>query len=417
MSLTPESAWDNTAEESAADPDSAVTSGSGGGVMDLWTSSRQTVLNTLSSFSGDNKSSYPYPSGLTAETAWDNVSDKHATFGADGAFFGSDKLPLEGTLSVTASDGSLLGAGSNSKTPYPFVAADPPTGVTQGADVSSPGPPSSFDVTFEPKAAGLTYTQENQSPLHVTLAPNIYGKVSGTVTNALGDPIGGVTVYGTGGADESDEAGEYALLSPSGQVALTSLEGTLEKDALIQSGGGTTVDFQAAGVRVRVVLPTGKPAENVPVVLSYTGTEKETDGSGEAVWPTLTLGLTGGNVTIGGLIEESISTGSEGSLVGKEISLGGVVRGTVIDGDADAETRDVDVRVETDEGDIIAGSGDDGGYVGGLTSNNWPIDATVVFGANDPRYVKREETVTLTQGNVEDLDVDLVRALTPTQVK
>ena len=391
--------------------------GDGGSVLSVYSDTRSALLNFFGRVS-TNESSFEPPNAITtASNNWTDSTEVSQGYGAVGRVLDPDGGVLGASGEVLDSSDEPLAAGGNDASGTVIASqSSAPGGVVGGSDDAGSGGPASVDVS--PKPPGITATRDPAGALYYNFGVIQYSEVVGEVTDALGDPVEDVSVFATGGYAESGEGGEYTLRAPSGGVTITSLRQSIDKDTTVPGGGGsTTLNFQFSGVRVRVLLPDGSPVKNIPVYLPYLGETQETNSRGEVTFATLPLNTAVGTVTVGKLIDRSVSTGGEGGLTQVVVNLGGAVRGRVADNAAENPSRDVDVEVQTSEGGFVSPSDTDGSYVGGVISNNWPIDATVVFGANDPRYVKREEDVTLTQGNVEDLDVDLVRALTPTQVK
>lgn len=354
-----------------------------------------------------NESVFSIPASLTITGGSDSTSINRL---ARATLLDQNGDPLSGTLQIEDGGGAVGSSGGS----YDVVATtDPPPGVySTEPDSSRFG---SLDVSFAPSISGLTADLGSFQTISNDFGVTQYGEITGTVTNAIGDVVGGVPVYASSASTETLSDGSYSILGPSGTVSLTSLEGTSTKQTTISVGGSGTINFQYSGVRVRVNRPNGEPAGNVPVNLSYTNEKKRTGGGGEVLFPELELNLSDGQVSILETITEDVDTFGEGGITQVTISLDGAFEGIVSDSEANEPANNVDIRAIVGSSAFITLSGDGGDYVTGVVTQDFPVEVEVLASDSDSRYGSRSRTVTIEKGDIVNIDFDLPVLRVPTE--
>jgi len=276
MSITT-TGFQNDHGEDMASLDSAAESGSGGGDMPVWSASRQTQLSRL--YSGatvTNEAAYEIPSAVIGSGFQNQQFAHELTLGATAkgtAKDGQDDLTGSAKMVHEASGAVLLEEVTTGR--FTLFAAPPP-GVAGGGDVETPITNASLAVLFSPSFAGLNYVDSDLSKFH-----NIqYSGVEGTVTSTESQPVQGASISGSGDGATTNADGFYSLLAPVGNSSdLVGLKETKVKSFTAPEGSKATVDWQFAGLLVRVQTPDYSPVPGAPVEID--GETYTSDDNGE----------------------------------------------------------------------------------------------------------------------------------------
>lgn len=268
--------------------DADAVSGTGGGEMPIWSESRQTRLSRLIKQTGDytNNSSYTSKTGVVGY----RNTFKNGEFAHEkdmGIFVEGDASEPDGPLSGDAelvhepTNGLVYREGVNGAF---SIFLTPPTGVTGGASVDDPIAPGVVALRFNPTFAGLAYEDSNLDKFHAIQ----YSGVEGTVTDSDGAVVENETIIGNTDSATTDSDGFYSFLAPEGvNTDIAGLERTKIKSFTAPNNANAVVDWQFAGITIRVQTPDYQPIPGAPVEID--GDQYETDEKGEVVYPTAGL--------------------------------------------------------------------------------------------------------------------------------
>lgn len=388
------------AEISPTTPSAPAISGSGGGVMPVWHTSKSNKYNTIFSGTYTNKSEFAVPPTINGESGFSSSSVKNG-YGAEANMYKPDGLPLTGTASLN-NQGTTLNAVAG--TEYITVAYAPTDLITKGADQASS---ITLDFAFDPELAGLSLTKNGISTPSYSTGVTIYGAVEGKITDAANNPVTGVTVSGSGAGTTTSDFGNYSILGPGGSsVTLTSLNGSATKTVNLNSGSKTTVNWQFAGVKVSVRLPGGIPARGAKVKNTITGDTLVADSKGNVFFKQLPINSSG-NLLYFDEISESLSTGGQGAITHKSKTVGVGIHGTVRAKKTQNRISDVTVRIQGTS-QFEAQTDSSGEYAVGTYETG---KLTLEVAPDSLRFIETDIDLDLAQGDLKEEDVDLLYEL------
>ena len=392
-------------EVSPAEPPAEPETGSGGGIMQIWYTDRIYKLNTLARGYYVNQSSFALPAGVVDTGGYRSYegNEKGIGYSAEGQVIAPNGLALSGTLSVIGDGEEIDGAAISGS----FIASFPPfEGVASGS--GGAGVPDQIDLRFTPTADGLASTSVGVNYPRADGFNVTYGYLGGRVYDYAGNPLSEVPVQGDGTGTVTDSEGFYYLLAPGERAAtLTSLDGTVQKNATAKGGDTVTVDWQYGGISVRVVGPELKPVPNAPVTVN--GENLRTNSAGEVVVPDVPPGTH--DVTIMDQFEKQLEILDEGQLVKHTFEGGSRITIQCFDGtsgDSIAELPAIDVNSQT-----ISFSSSDG-EVSVLALGEGEYD--ILLSEGDNRYLNSRLTGELERGSVESTELLLQRKAGVTNV-
>lgn len=409
----------NTSTDSQGSPskaDAVSNDGGGGGLMDIWSDSIDNLIDQTFGLLGgtgetlSNGSSQPVPNGYVGVGNTSTESQGEPGYAATANIRDKDGRALDASGNLLE-DGSIISA-SSGKGPIRVSSSIDQGAIQSGND--STLPLGSYTVEFKPISGGIIATRT------VSLATDSFGQISysevnGSVTDAIGNPVGDVGISGNGGGAVSDPDGTYTLLAPSGSIDLESGDIGSSKSVTVPQGGSTTLDWSFSGIRVRVTLPGGSPAIGVPVACSYLSGVERTDSNGEALFPEIEVNQSGGSISILTEITRDADTFSEGGITNISVELDASITGNVEDSQSNESSSDVDVRANLGDTSFITLSGGGGDYITGVITQDLPIEVEVLAADDDKRYGSRSRTVTIGQGDIVSVDFDLPVLRVPTE--
>lgn len=386
MSITNESYSTKTTQSQS---NQAPESGDGGGVMDVWTQDRQTLLrNFVGGGTFVNNSSFTLPSGVVDSSSgsdyiqFENNEEKMGV-NASGQMLGVDGTPLSGTANIESGNTSLA---SETVSGSFVLSGKPMYGVTVGSNVDRET--SSF--TFSPSTQGISVVKEDFGG-NVNLGTVQYGGLDGKVTDYYGDPVKGVTVSAPGLSDITDVSGKYNMLAPGGtSVEITTLGGGYTFTLTPSAGQELTQDVQFPMLMVAVKDADYTPISNAPVDVN--GKRYYTDSNGEVSFPEADIGDYD-IVVMEDFKASNYSVSNQGQLYQLEVSPGssfgshGTVEGgsvtiDIVDAQNGNPVADVEAEVVAEDRMTLS---NDGGTVK-LLSEQVGDTAIVKVAGGDNRY-------------------------------
>ncbi|UUZ84660.1 carboxypeptidase-like regulatory domain-containing protein [Paenibacillus sp. P26] len=147
-------------------------------------------------------------------------------------------------------------------------------------------PPGTYSVYADKNSAGynksakdnIQVTAGNTTTVHFT-----YGAVSGTVTNASGNPVSGATVSASNsGSVSTDASGKYTLKLPAGTYAYVQVNASgyanySQSNIQVTAGNTTTLSFSYGAISGTVTDGNGNPVSGAMV---YTNSTSQTTNAG-----------------------------------------------------------------------------------------------------------------------------------------
>lgn len=365
--------------ESLGSPsDSGVTTGEGGGVLDVWYLKRRDKIRKLATSTFTNKSEFGVPAAVLDTSGYAASWDQTETFlghSVQGQAIAPNGLGLEGTMKLL--DGDTGEEMDGSVVNGTFIAKFAPIDGVIGGDESDVTI-GSFDMEFEPTADGMGKTQTDVGYPNAAYFNVTYGYIAGTVEDRNGNPLPDEIVRGGGTSTPTNEDGRYALVAPDAvDVEATSLNGTTTKTPTAVGGETVNVDFTYGALEVRVTGPEGRPIKNAPVEID--GTNYRTNDAGIVLVDTAGLGEH--NVSIMENIEETLTVLDEGQKAKTVYKGGARMEVRLFDGANGNEIKDVPAR------EIDTGTGsysDSTGLVSVLSPVGSELQVRIAEG--DPRY-------------------------------
>lgn len=212
-------------------------------------------------------------------TGWDVVTELELGIQAEGEALEDDGSNMAGEIAIYhEGDGSIVYAEDISGAFFVLLA--PPIGVEQGADNSPIITEGNLALQFTPEFMGLAYDEPDVSLFHSIS----YSGVEGNVTDAEGFEVENTSIVGNNDAATTDLNGYYSILAPEGVSSdILGLKRTKTKSFTAPTGDKAVVDWQFAGITVRVQTPNDyEPIPGAPVEID--GEQYETDESGEVVF-------------------------------------------------------------------------------------------------------------------------------------
>lgn len=398
MTINNES-YANRSDITSSEPgDSSAISGDGGGVMDVWTQSREEKLDLAKGGNYTNESSFSIPPGFIAVNQGHSMQEKNMGTSFSGIALGTDGRAISGSA-VLLLDGNILGSISVSGS---FIASFQPFAGVVSGDTDKGTKIPALDAGFVPSSSGVTSVTENISYPSGTSVSASYGRVEGSVLDAKGNPIGGEPVVATGASATTDASGFYSILVPGGEsVDLTSLSQTTTKGVLGESQKTKTLDFEYSGVSVSVKLPGGRPAKDVPVSLGITGEILNTDETGRAQFLTVPPNSTG-IVKVFSSIEKTVTSLSGGQISDKEIEAGAGFTGKVVNENTNNIVAETDVKLVSETSEYKGSNPSSGEF---YVASNENGTVFIIVAEKDRRYEKTVVEVVASGGNTETINI------------
>lgn len=283
MSASWTSDWSDHEDQDLETPGSGATDGEGGDIMHVWTTvtmeERIEILAQVPTDDWDDESSFGvyFESGFinAPGNPWEVDDTAVLGIGIEGDAIDHQRRDVSGQIEVIDPDGTVVGGAVTDGGDY-IVSMDPPEVAIQGTDGEFD---TELDFTFVPIILdGLPFMEEDIDYPRATDVNIRYGAVVGTVSDPLGEPVEGTLVGRDGLYSETDEDGEYQILAPGGQVELTSLGGSLDKQVEVIEFETTTLNWQYPGFEITVLHPDGVPVPGVPVEFQNTTLHTGSDG-------------------------------------------------------------------------------------------------------------------------------------------
>ncbi|WP_248930004.1 beta strand repeat-containing protein [Paenibacillus hamazuiensis] len=201
-------------------------------------------------------------------------------------------------------------------------------------------PPGTYSVYADKHSAG--YNKSTKDNVQVTAGNTVtvnfgYGAITGTVTNASGNPVSGACVAAANSGNvTTDASGKYTLKVPAGTYAYVWVQATgyanySQNNIQVTTGSTTTVNFSYGAIGGTVTDAGGNPVSGSTV---YTNISNRTTGADG----TYTMNVPPGTYTVNLSAKTGFSSHSQdnvqvtaGQKATVNFSFGGV-SGTVTDG-------------------------------------------------------------------------------------
>jgi hypothetical protein len=399
MGFSNEGGWGTFIETSpSGTPDSSVKGGAGGGVMPVWKASRSTKINNLATAAFTNNSSFAVPKAFVATGGWDAggiSNEKNSGVWALGQALATDSKPLSGTASIEAGGSRVESASIEGSF---AISAPAPTGVKQGADSSI----REYDFKFEPSGVGLALVQ---SKIGAGYDAGVfqYGRVTGTVTDYNGNPVGDALVSGAGAAAKTAADGSYTLEAPGGTTFTLEAVGT-SKDYTPSAGQEIAADWQFARLQVQVVTPDLDPVIGVPVTIN--DTDYVTDADGKVTIDTASIQSY--DISLDdGVASDSLTVSSQGSENTTQFGDSYAAARVVVT-DSVSRREVASIPVQFSEG--VSAESDSTGTAAVVTPD--ASETTVTIDPAGERYNTTEVEVSLTKGSTVEKTVRLEQDVT-----
>lgn len=266
--ITVETSFGATTEVAHSGEEADATVGDGGGTMDLWSSSDQNIIDTLSG-TYTNDSSFSIPKAiLSSGFGGGKTSEVDMGINASAKPLTADGKPMSGRASIEIGDTKIK---SETVTGGFTISSGPPAGTILGQSVSS----KTQSLVFTPTIAALSIVKDNLGG-SANFGTIKYGAIDGTVTEYDGTPVPNVAVTGEGHGTVTDENGYYKMQAPGGTtVDLNALAGTYSFTLTPSAGATLTEDISFPRLVVEVLDGNFEPIQNAPVQIDdgteYTG--------------------------------------------------------------------------------------------------------------------------------------------------
>jgi len=276
-----------------------------------------------------------------------------------------------------------------------IIAGKPPEGVSSGSDI--PLSTTQIDIAFTPsKLDGIPFETTATYPTDTTKRAG-YGKIFGRITDANGVPIKSAIVASNGISAASNDSGLYSIWSPTGSpVEVSALENT-ETTSVTPTDRLTEVNWQFAGIVVKVRGPNGVPVPNAPV--SIGGKNYRTNDQGTVT--EALLGLADYHVTILDGESQTVSLDFEGQKNTVTESTGARIDITCYDANTGQAIHDLPVKDNTTGRRVFT---TDGGKASLLTTGG---QQEIIVGKNDPRYVVKAFETEISDGNIDEISLEV----------
>lgn len=401
--------WSTTGEKSLDSVTADSLSGSGGPELNMFSYSIEEIHSIISNANIENitdNTSYDIKGQIfysPSRAQFSTVQYQELGYGASGKIINPEKEPEDGILEVTDADtGELVGNVTVKGVNY-VNSVPPMSRILSGSneDLGQVNP----QIELLPQVEGVGI-KRLLSGFGITNLSARYGKATGTVTDADGNPVSGVSVGGPGASTVSGTDGSYSILAPGGtSISLSAMDGAVTKSVTVEAFGSSTVDWQYAGVVLEVNVPGGYPAVGMLVGLSYTGTRQRTDDTGKARFVQVPPNQSGGELQSDALGTFSVDVAGEGSIVEKSTTAGVGFRGQVLDAQTGLPIQNVDVSVG-DESIASAETNLEGVFTLG-TAETGEVELRV--SGRDRRYGTGLATFVVSDGELKETSLELER--------
>lgn len=378
--------------------DSETKSGSGGGVMFLWSldgAERVDYAINLPSNSIKNATGFPlWVSGINIIEGSMDGSTTGLGATVRGRLRDKDISSIGGSVTFVDDSGGVLGQIAV-EGEYRVV-APPPDGVTSGSN-SDFAP--IYNAIIQPSNGLEQFIEDAPSKGFISL---VYARATGSVSDVNGNGLDNeaVSINGTGFTTNPD--GEYTALLPHGEtLVFQALKGSSTKERSITDGNAP--DFQYSGVKLVLTAPGGVAVPNAITTLSGATESVLSNGSGEALFATVPPGVTA-TATVYGSVERSVTSSSEGSIAIEQITFGLGVRGNILSNNG-FPVSSVDIRAVDQSGkEFPVTTTAEGGYSIGVPSEG---SLDIIVSQDDRRFTTSQVTVGSDGGNVIDYNFEL----------
>lgn len=394
--------FQNDKAELSLGEDADSLKGEGGETLALFFDDRDSLLKRYGASGASNASSYATPKGFIDSASnrfpvgvQNETGEIHMGLAIEGRAIAPNGFPLAGTVEIVA-DGDPYH--TSAEDGIFIISSPPPEAAVDGENGT--GLAEQYDAVFIPKADAVNSEKNDiQFPDGGKLEAR-YGIVHGYVTGESGDPVKGATVTGEGSFTTTDSTGYYTLYAPGGRsVSLRSIDGTATEDVDVVAGqDGTRVDWQYAGLQVRVLGPEYNPVEGAPVRVD--GDVYRTDENGQVVLSSFPLGEY--TIEVMESHEETIGLTGQGALAKRTIQGGSRLKIRCYDAESGDEAANVPA-IDVEAGTLSYSNRR--GLVQLLTFEEAGFD--VLVGDGDRRYLSEPVEASPDDGETAEAEVTL----------
>ncbi|MFC6232579.1 beta strand repeat-containing protein [Paenibacillus allorhizosphaerae] len=207
-------------------------------------------------------------------------------------------------------------------------------------------PPGTYSVYADKNSAG--YNKSTKDNVQVTAGDTTnvnfsYGAISGTVTNASGNPVSGASVFASNsGSATTDASGKYMLKVPVGTYAYVQVNASgyaayAQNNIQVTAGNTTTLGFSYGAISGTVTDGNGNPVSGSSVYTNIASQTTNTSGSYTLNVPPGTYSVTVGSKPGYGSYSQTNIQVTGGNMATVHFSYG-AISGTVTNGSGNPVT-------------------------------------------------------------------------------